>query len=138
MSVDLSAYGLKKIPTIKEFKVLLKEKVKENLKEDYHSLQFKRKGKKSLWVGCKGLWKRGCWFYFGINSVCATTYVGRSGTDAVLQDIGISELVKEYGGEIINDDFTASWTFNKNTNKLEMIEIEYVNQQSESDNLLSK
>lgn len=125
MSVDLSAHSLKKIPSIKEFKNFLGEKVKENLKEECHNLQFKQRGKKSLWVGCKGLWKRGCWFFFGENSVCATTYAGRSGADDVLQDIGISELVKKYGGEIINDDFSKSWIFNKDTNRWEKIEIQY-------------
>ena len=127
MSVSLSAYGLSKVPTIKEFKTFLKEKVKENLKEEYHDLQFRRNADKSLWVGCKGQWKRGCWFYFGENSVCATTYAGRSGADGALQDLGISELVKEFGGEIVNDSFTTSWTFNKKKNDWEKIEIEYSN-----------
>lgn len=125
MSVDLSAHSLKKIPSIKEFKEFLTEKVKENLKEECHDLKFKQDGNKALWAGCKGLWKRGCWFFFGENSVCATTYAGRSGSDAALQDIGISELVKEFGGEIVNDDFTASWTFNKDTSEWEKLKIEY-------------
>lgn len=125
MSVDLTAHGLNKIPTVKEFKIFIKQKVKETLKEDCHNLEFKREGKKSLWVGCKGQWTRGCWFYFGDNSVFAKTYAGRSGADGALQEIGISELVKEYGGEIINDDFSASWTFNKETNSWEKLEIEY-------------
>lgn len=127
MSVDISAHSLKKIPSIKEFKEFLGEKVKENLKEKCHNLQFKQRGKRSLWVGCKGLWKRGCWFFFDKNSVCATTNAGRSGADATLQEVGISELVKTYGGEIFDHQSMSSNIFNKETNQWEKIEIEYTN-----------
>ena len=138
MSVDLTAYGLREIPTIKVFKAFLKEKVKEILKKECHDLEFKQKGKKALWVGCKGLFKRGCWFFFGENSVCATTYAGSSSADGALQDVGISELVKEFGGEIVSDDFSASWTFNRKTNKWEKLEIEYISQKSETDTTSNK
>jgi len=132
MSVSLSAYSLNKTPSTKEFKKFLEERVKDSLKKRCHELQFKQRGKKSLWVGCRGQWKRGCWFYFGENSVCATTYASRSSADCALQNLGISELVKEFGGEIINDSFTTSWTFNKKKNEWEKIEIEYTDQQSEA------
>lgn len=124
MSIDLSAHLLKKAPSIKYFKKFISEKVKDSLKKECHDLKFKEE-KKSLWVGCKNNYSRGCWFYFGEYSVCATTYAGRNGADSALQDIGVSELVKKYGGEIYNPQSSASHTFNNKTDKWEKIEIEY-------------
>lgn len=117
MSISLLAEKLRKVPSVEEFKKLLTEKAKENLKEEWHNLEFIHEDEDSLWTGVKGQYSRGCWFYFGNDGVCATTHFGRNAADVVLQEVGICELVKKYGEMVVEDDCMTSWTFNRKTNR---------------------
>jgi hypothetical protein len=122
MSVTLSADGLSKRPSIEQFKNFLLRAVRKHLTKDCHELEFKQEAKNSLWVGCKSLWSRGCWFSFNDNGVSCITYSGRSPADMALQDVAVHELVKKYGGTVFDpqnyvihkyDMRTKDWIYEK-------------------------